>query len=105
VDRGQDGNHVMSLPCDPLKPYAPGADYAQRIGAALGIAPPVETLIGKNVFAVFENARDVRAIKGAGDIAAVIPDDLGLIATAKGDGRYDFISRYFAPHHGMPKTR
>jgi PhzF family phenazine biosynthesis protein len=101
VDRGEDGKHIMSLPSDTLKPYAPSPDFAQRIGKALGIAPPVETLIGKNLFAVFENASDIRAIKGAGDIAALIPDDLGLIVTAKGDEGYDFISRFFAPHHGI----
>jgi PhzF family phenazine biosynthesis protein len=103
VDRGADGKHIMSLPSDPLKPYAPSPDFAQRIGSALGIAPPVETLVGKNVFAVFEKASDIRAIKGAGDIATVISDDFGLIATAKGDEGYDFISRYFAPHHGIPE--
>ena len=103
VDRGADGRHVMSLPADTLKPYAPSPDFAQRIGTALGITPPVETLIGKNVFAVFEKASDIRAIEGAGDIASVISEDFGLIATAKGDESYDFISRYFAPHHGIPE--
>jgi PhzF family phenazine biosynthesis protein len=103
VDRGHDGKHIMSLPSDPVKPYVPSPDFAQRIGAALGIAPPVETLIGKNVFAVFEKASDIRAIKGAGSIASVISDDFGLIATSIGDEGYDFISRYFAPHHGIPE--
>src|SRR6202000_2454259 len=70
VDRGADGKHIMSLPSDKLKPYAPSPDFAQRIGAALGITPPIEILVGKNVFAVFENASDIRAIKGADDIAS-----------------------------------
>jgi predicted PhzF superfamily epimerase YddE/YHI9 len=103
VDRGAEGRHIMSLPTDVLKPYAPSPDFAQRIGTALGTNQPVETLIGKNVFAVFDKPGDIRTIKGAGDIAAVIPHDMGLIATAKGDEGYDFISRYFAPHHGIPE--
>lgn len=103
VDRGADGKHIMSLPADTLKPYAPSPDFAQRIGSALGITPPAEIFVGKNVFAVFEKASDIRAIKGAGDIAAVIPEDFGLIVTAKGNDGCDFISRYFAPHHGIPE--
>src|SRR6201996_4261060 len=47
VDRGADGKHVMSLPSDTLKPYAPSPDFAQRIGDALGVPPSVETFIGK----------------------------------------------------------
>jgi PhzF family phenazine biosynthesis protein len=103
VDRGVDGKHIMSLPSDTLSAYAPSPDFERKIGEALGTNPPVETFKGKNIFAVFESASDVRAIAGAGKIADVIPTDMGLIATAKGDEGYDFISRYFAPHHGIPE--
>ena len=103
IARGRDGHHIMSLPTDKMEAYAPSPDYAARIGAALGVAPPVEVLKGSNVFAVFETAASVRAIKGPGAIADLIPSDTGLIATAKGNGDYDFVSRYFAPHHGVPE--
>jgi predicted PhzF superfamily epimerase YddE/YHI9 len=47
----------------------------------------------------------VRAIKGAGGIANVLRSVgiWGLIATAKGDGDLDFISRFFAPDKGVPE--
>jgi predicted PhzF superfamily epimerase YddE/YHI9 len=101
VDRGRDGNHVMSLPSDPIVPYAPSASCRQQIGEALDVPAPVEVFKGKNVVAVFETPAQVRALKGPGRIADAIPSDTGLIATAPGDEGYDFISRYFAPHHGI----
>ncbi len=103
VERGRDGRHVMSLPSNPIEPYRPVADYARQVAEALGSAPPVEILKGANVVAVFASPADVRAMKGAGRIADVIPADTGLIATAPGDAGYDFISRFFAPHHGIPE--
>src|SRR5215469_16652887 len=42
VDRGADGNHVMSLPSDPVTPYTEQDGFAKQIGDALGIAPPSE---------------------------------------------------------------
>lgn len=103
IARGRGGCHVMSLPTDATEPYAPSPDYAGKIGTALGVAAPTEVLKGSNVFAVFESADMVRAIPGPGAIAEVIPSDTGLIATAAGDQGYDFVSRYFAPHHGVPE--
>jgi PhzF family phenazine biosynthesis protein len=108
VDRGADGKHIMSLPSDTVEPYEPSPDFAQRIGDALGARPPLKTFKGKNVLAVFESANIVEGIKGAGDIARVIPEDTGLIATSIGWGRekepnFDFVSRFFAPHHGIPE--
>ena len=103
VERGRDGRHSMSLPSDKLVAISDTSDLAADIGEALGTSAPLELYQGRNVFAVFENAGAVRAIKGPGDIGRLIPLDKGLIATAKGDGPYDFISRYFAPHHGIPE--
>jgi predicted PhzF superfamily epimerase YddE/YHI9 len=108
VDRGRDGNHVMSLPSDPVVPYEPSPDFAKLIGEALNSRPPLNTFKGRNVLAVFESAGIVESLKGPGDIAKIIPTDTGLIATSVGWGRgrepaYDFVSRYFAPHHGVPE--
>ena len=101
VERGDDARHIMMLPSDALVSYLPSADYAQQIAAALVTRAPVEILKGNNIVAVFERAADIRAIRGVGNIADVIPSDKGLIATAPGDAGYDFVSRYFAPHHGI----
>lgn len=100
VERGADGRHSMSLPSDNLAPLN-DPSLAEEIGETLGTRPPAELHTGKNIFAVFRQASEIRGIKGPGDVAKAIPKDKGLIVTAQGDGRNDFISRYFAPHHGV----
>jgi predicted PhzF superfamily epimerase YddE/YHI9 len=72
---------------------------------ALGITPPREIHKGRYLFAVWGDPADVRAIKGAGDIASVLRSvgTWGLIATARGDGDLDFVSRFFAPDKGVPE--
>ena len=104
VDRGADGRHIMSLPSDPVSPLDDN-DFAKTIGAALGISPPREVHSGRYIMAVWDAPADVRAIRGAGDIARVLRtvDKWGLIATARGDHGYDFISRFFAPDKGVPE--
>ena len=54
-------------------------------------------------FAVYSDAAQVRALTP--DMAAVAAlDFLGIIATAPGDD-CDFVSRFFGPVPGCPKTR
>jgi len=104
VERGADGRHSMSLPSDPVLPLErPG--LPESIGAALGIAPPVEMFKGRYAMAVWDDAKHVRAIRDCGDSARVLrPLELwGLIATASGDEGYDFVSRFFAPDKGVPE--
>jgi predicted PhzF superfamily epimerase YddE/YHI9 len=103
VERGEDGRHRMSLPSDIVEPIEDAEAWAQRIGEALGTSAPVELHASRNILALFADPAEVRAIKGPGEIAKLIPGDKGLIATAKGDRGFDFISRYFAPHHGVPE--
>ncbi|MEI9930233.1 MAG: PhzF family phenazine biosynthesis isomerase [Rhizomicrobium sp.] len=93
VDRGADGNHLMSLPSDPVAPYDVQDGLAKQIGEALGIAPPDEIHKGRYILAVWNDPKQARAIKGAGDIARVLrPLDMwGLIATAPGDEGYDIV--------------
>ncbi|HEY1837548.1 MAG TPA: PhzF family phenazine biosynthesis protein [Rhizomicrobium sp.] len=104
VDRGRDGNHVMSLPSDPIAPFdVPG--LAKAIGEALGTTAPSEVLKGRYVVAVWEDPADIRAIKDNGNIANVLRahEIWGCIVTAPGDEGYDFISRFFAPDKGVPE--
>jgi len=105
VDRGGDGNHVMSLPSDPVTPYTEQDGFAQQIGDALGIAPPSEIYQGRYILALWNDAKQVRAIKDAGDIGRALRslDMWGLIATAPGDEGYDIVSRFFAPEKGVPE--
>jgi PhzF family phenazine biosynthesis protein len=103
VERGADGRHRMSLPSDAVTPVGNALPLAGQIGEALGTTPPIELHGGRNILALFEDAAAVRAIKGPGEIGKLIARDKGLIATAQGDRGYDFMSRYFAPHHGVPE--
>jgi PhzF family phenazine biosynthesis protein len=104
VTRGSDGrHHQISLPADIVKPYEAEAGLAAKIGAALKTATPSALYKGRNIMAVFDDAKAVRAIPGPGNIASLIDPEFGLIATAPGDSGFDFVSRYFAPHHGVPE--
>jgi len=101
VKRGPDAHLTMSLPTEVMKPAEP--TLAQSIAAALDAPAPREVFTGSNLMAVWDDPADVRALKGPGNIAAVLAPELGLIVTAPGDEGHDFISRYFAPHHGIPE--
>ena len=62
-----------------------GAGYADR-----GVDPPA----------------DIKALKPTGDLEAILLEAKAgsLQATAQGDGKpYDFVSRFFAPHFGVPE--
>jgi predicted PhzF superfamily epimerase YddE/YHI9 len=95
----------MSLPSDPVERFNAPAGTAAAIGETLGTTAPAELHKGRYLVAVWPEARAVRAIKGPGDIGRILRsvDLWGLIATAPGDGGYDFISRFFAPDKGVPE--
>jgi PhzF family phenazine biosynthesis protein len=90
--------YVMNFPTRPSEPVSPPPGLV----AALGI---VSATIYENQFnymAVLESPEALRALTP--DMAAVARlDRPGLIATAPGDGPYDFVSRYFAPAKGIPE--
>jgi predicted PhzF superfamily epimerase YddE/YHI9 len=105
VTRGDAGQLVMSLPSDPVSTLDAPAGLAKSIGETLGTTPPSDILKGRYMLAVWPNARDVRAIKGPGDVGRIMREIgiWGCIATAPGDEGYDFISRFFAPDKGVPE--
>jgi len=105
VTRGADGRHTMSLPSDPVEPFAAPAGFAEAVGEALGSSPPKEIFAGRYLLAVWDDAKIVRAVADPGDIARVLRQTgiWGLIATAPGDEGYDFVSRFFAPDKGVPE--
>jgi PhzF family phenazine biosynthesis protein len=87
---------VMDFPAKPPEP----AEIAQSLGPGLG-AEPVQSLAARDGLAVFETEEHVRALRP--DMAKVAAlDFLGVIATAPGDD-CDFVSRFFAPKHGIPE--
>ncbi len=82
----------------PAKPPKPVADPA--VAAALGAAP-LELLRSDKTMAVLADEAAVRAAAPDLAIVAALAGD-GLIVTAPGD-EVDFVSRYFAPHAGIPE--
>ncbi|MGH6872394.1 MAG: PhzF family phenazine biosynthesis protein [Rhizomicrobium sp.] len=109
VDRGRDGNHIMSMPSDPLAPLEDEPRIAKAIGEAFGTTPPSHVFKSRYAVAVWDDAADIRAIKDCGGIAEVLrPLDIwGCVVTAPGGpgdyAAYDFVSRFFAPDKGVPE--
>jgi PhzF family phenazine biosynthesis protein len=87
---------AMDFPAWPPEPKA--AD--PRVIAALGLAPAQSWVAQGRTLAVYDRAEDVAALRP--DFAAMreVPG-ADAIATAPGRDGVDFISRYFAPNHGI----
>jgi PhzF family phenazine biosynthesis protein len=87
---------VMDFPAWPPDPQP--AD--PRVLAALGAEPAESHVARGRTLAVYHNAEDVAALRP--DFAAMrrVPE-ANVIATAPGDDGVDFVSRYFAPNHGV----
>jgi predicted PhzF superfamily epimerase YddE/YHI9 len=90
--------YVMDLPARPSEPALPPAGLSEALRAV-----PAEVFANIfNYMAVLESPEALRKL--APDMSAIARlDRPGLIVTAPGDGRYDFISRYFAPAKGIPE--
>ncbi len=90
----------------PSYPGTPAADPPEALTRALG-RPPVEAVEGPNWLAVLPSAADVAALEPDIDAVAELHPRC-LIVTAPGagwdgDGKgpCDFVSRFFAPAHGV----
>jgi len=87
---------VMDFPARPPEPV----ENSEYLDQALG-DKTLQSLAARDGLAVFETEEQVRALKP--DMAKVAAlDYLGVIATAPGDD-CDFVSRFFAPKHGIPE--
>jgi predicted PhzF superfamily epimerase YddE/YHI9 len=86
----------MDFPAWPPEPEP--AD--PHILAALGVAPAQSFVARGRTLAVYDRAEDVAALRP--DFAAMrgVPG-ADAIATAPGREGVDFVSRYFAPNHGV----
>ena len=85
---------VMDFPSQPGKPCATPALLIEGLGKA-----PVEVLSSKDYMAVFEAEEDVIDLKPNFDALSNL-DLRGVMVTAKGKD-VDFVSRFFAPRHGI----
>ena len=71
------------------------------LAAALG-AKPAAVFAAKHYLAVFDSVDVVAGLRP--DFAAVADLPLpAVIVTAKGEGEFDFVSRFFAPANGVPE--
>jgi PhzF family phenazine biosynthesis protein len=97
VRRTQNG-YAMDFPGRPSAPVTAASEVIDALGAH-----PDEVLVNEfNYMAVFDSEKKVRELSP--DMAAIARlDRPGTIVTGPGDGRYDFVSRYFAPAKGIPE--
>jgi PhzF family phenazine biosynthesis protein len=86
-------------------PAAPVEDIVAPPGvpAALGAAPAELHGTGalNDLLAVFEHEAQVRALRPDFGAVAAIDSYRAIIATAPGTGRFDYVSRFFAPRAGI----
>jgi PhzF family phenazine biosynthesis protein len=93
-----DMGYVMDFPARPAEPISTPPALAE----ALGVAPTEVEVNSFNYLALLENTQVLHAL--APDMTALARlDRTGVIVTARGDGLYDFVSRYFAPAKGIPE--
>jgi PhzF family phenazine biosynthesis protein len=94
----EDDLYTLDFPAHPPAPV--DAAVAEAVGEALGTRP-LEVRQAKSFLALLTDEAAVLAARP--DLAAVtaLPGD-GLIVTAPGND-CDFVSRYFAPHVGIPE--
>lgn len=88
----RDGDWLtLDFPACPSEPQTPPANML----AALGIENYVEARKGRAWVLVLENRQQVEAL--APDIHAMTPGEHKVSVTARGEGEYDFVSRFFSP--------
>jgi len=96
----RDGKRLeLDFPAIPARPCDPPAALIEGLRAR-----PSEVRLGSNWMAVFETAAEVAAL--APDMARIATlHPACVIATAPGNGAHgaDFVSRFFAPSHGIPE--
>ena len=90
--------YSLDFPARPAEPLA--ASESVAVAKALGMAPEAVWRAVKTM-AVLADEAAVRAVAPDMALVAALPSD-GLIVTAPGDD-CDFVSRYFAPHAGIPE--
>lgn len=90
-----DGLLVLDFPALPGEPCTPPEELVTGLGRT-----PEQVLLADKYLAVFGAAAEVAAI--APDFAALARLGRGVAVTAPGDD-CDCVSRYFAPHVGIPE--
>ena len=88
---------ALDFPARPARP----ANISDALVRALSAPPAAFLKAGARCYAVYRDADEVRALQpDMAALATLAPD--GIAATAP-DSAYDFVSRFFAPSHGVPE--
>jgi PhzF family phenazine biosynthesis protein len=96
--RREDDRYVMDMPVQSCAPV----EAPPGLAAALGTIPRALLVNDRHYLALLEDEAAVRGL--APDMEALRRLDRdGLIVTAQGEGRHDFVSRYFVPAKGIPE--
>lgn len=113
VTRGGPDGHMMAMPAAQSEPFTPPAGFIDALAKALGAPAPAELHYSSKggagagaLIAVWPSPDGVKALNPNGDLEAVLLQVKAgsLVATSPGDGKpYDFVSRFFAPHFGVPE--
>jgi PhzF family phenazine biosynthesis protein len=113
VERGDGNGHVMSLPAAASQPFTAPEGFAARLAETLNAPAPSELHFSAKggagagaLTAVWSSPAAIKALKLTGDLENILLEVKAgsLQATAQGDGKpYDFVSRFFAPHFGVPE--
>jgi PhzF family phenazine biosynthesis protein len=103
VERGADGELVLDLPLSRPRPV--DAETRARVTRALGVEPRAIVRGAAANAAYYAELGSAAAVRAATpDLAAVAALGTGLCVTAAGADEappVDFVSRYFAPSHGI----
>ncbi len=96
VTREEGGLYQLDFPARPPREIEPMALVEQSLGLR-----PRGLYLARDHVALFDTAEQVRSLTPDFNVMRRIKNCIGLIATAPGDGEYDFVSRYFAPNDGI----
>lgn len=103
VEKAENGYLAMALPAYRAAPHPDADDFKEAIDEALDMEA-LEVLKANYPIAVFATADEIAEADTDGMLAEMLDEfeEDGLIITAPGgDTGFDFVSRFFAPGHGI----
>jgi PhzF family phenazine biosynthesis protein len=92
---------TLDFPSEPPQPFADDGKVAEALGIVPQEVLKAPKVDGGKMMAVLACEAEVRGAEPNLEKVKNLPGD-GLIITAPGD-KVDFVSRYFAPHAGIPE--
>lgn len=78
------------------------AEISPQIQQAIG-CPVLEAARARDLLLLVQDKNAVQTLRPNMELLRQIPDCFGVIVTAKGDSKVDFVSRFFAPGAGVPE--